>query len=82
MPDDADFAAVFFEPGKIDALGGAAQIRFGNRREDRRGDAEAHQLGRLSEIGAEVRDEEGLFAVAFLPRQNLHMLIELKITSS
>ena len=29
VPDDADFAAVFFEPGKIDALGGAAQIRFG-----------------------------------------------------
>ena len=62
VPGDADFAAVFREPGEFDAGGAVLQGDFGYHGEDGGGDSRAHQLRGLGEVGAEVRGcEDFLF---------------------
>ena len=58
VPGDADFAAVFREPGEFDAGGAVLQGDFGYHGEDGGGDSRAHQLRGLGEVGAEVRGGE------------------------
>ena len=68
MPGDADFAAVFGEPGEFDAGGAVLQGDFGYYGEDGGGDSRAHQLRGLGEVGAEVRGgEDFLFLGGGLP---------------
>ena len=68
MPSDADVAAVFFEPGQLDSPSSVSEEFLGQGWQDGGGDAEADQLRRLSEIGAEVRDGElGCLGSLFCP---------------
>ena len=68
VPGDADFAAVFGEPGEFDAGGAVLQGDFGHYGEDGGGDSRAHQLCGLGEVGAEVRGgEDFLFLGGSLP---------------
>ena len=69
MPGDADVALVFFEPGQFDPLGGVPEEFFGQGWQDGGGDSEAHELGGLVEVRAEVGHGEGLFSRFGRPRE-------------
>jgi hypothetical protein len=58
VPGDADFAAIFGEPGEFDPVGAVLQGDFGYYRENGGGDSRADELCGLGEVGAEVRGGE------------------------
>ncbi len=62
MPGNPQVPAVFFQPGKLDSVGGAAQEAFRHGRQNGGGDSLSKQWGRLVEIAAKVSDDEGLFS--------------------
>ncbi len=78
MPGEADIAAVFGEPGKLDAGHVIAKSGFSHHGEDGGGDSGANELRRLREIRAQMRGREDFLFLRGSPTQFFEKLDALR----